>query len=208
MELYIPEVLEGVGTLSNLQLPDPQLYNYYKNLDERKIWIDYDISSENVLDVTKNIIQWNKEDKDKPVEDRTPIRLYIFSMGGEVDATLNVANVCELSKTPVYTYNMGVSMSGGLLILLSGSKRFCLDGSRAMVHSGSGGIAGTGEQVEAAAKDYQRQIKYMHEYVMRRTGMSAKTFSKYKSKDWFLNAQEQIDFGMAHKIITDIDDIL
>jgi ATP-dependent Clp protease protease subunit len=203
MSIVIPEGAE------NKQLPSPELLNYYKNLDERKIWIDYEID-EGLLEVTRNVLRWNKEDNDKdiPIDKRVPIRLYIFSYGGAADATINLANVCELSLTPVYTYNMGVAMSGGLLILLAGKKRYCLEGSRAMVHSGSGGVSGTGEQVEAAADDYKRLIKYMGEYVVRRSGMNQKLFNKNKTKDWFMNASEQIDYGIVHEIIKDISDII
>jgi ATP-dependent Clp protease protease subunit len=203
IEIAIPEALE------NLQLPNPELLDYYTNLQERKMWIDYEIDS-SLFEVTRSILRWNKEDEDKKVnvEDRVPIKLFIHSPGGEADATISLANICLLSKTPIYTYNMGIAMSGGFLILLGGHKRFCLDGTRAMVHSGSNDIAGTGEQVEAAAKDYKRLIDYMQSFVLKRTGMDAKTFGKYKKTDWYLNSDEQVKYGVVHSIIKDISQLL
>jgi ATP-dependent Clp protease protease subunit len=211
LEIAIPGILEDVGTLSNVQLPDPILYNYYKNLQDRTIWIDFEIDSERLLDAAKNIIAWNKEDKEngKHVDGTSqPVKVFLFSPGGELEATYTFINVCELSKTPIYTFNMGTSMSAALLILLAGHKRFGLHGSRAMIHSGSGGAAGTYEQVEAATQDYKKLIAYMRDYILRRTNIDQKTLNKFKDKDWYLYAEDQLKYGVVDQIVSDVNDLL
>lgn len=197
----IPESLE------NLQLPSPELLNYYTDLKERKIWIDGEID-DGLLEVSKHILRWNKEDQNIPIEQRKVIKLFIFSNGGSADATFNLVNICELSQTPIYTYNMGNALSAGLLILLAGHRRFCLHGSHALMHSGSGGSAGTYEQVESATDDYKWFIKYMHAFILRRTKIEQKTLNRYKSKDWYLYAEDQVKHGIVDAIITDISEIL
>lgn len=54
-------------SIANLQLPNPELRNYYRDLDNRILYIDEQID-ENLLELSKEIIRWNKEDKDIPVE--------------------------------------------------------------------------------------------------------------------------------------------
>lgn len=201
MQLAIPEKLE------NLQLPSPELLTYYQNLEDRIIWIDYGVD-ESVLEVSKLIMNFNKLDKDIPVEERKPIKLLIYSYGGDGQACFSLLDVIELSKTPVYTVNMGVAMSAGLLILLAGHKRFCLKNSTALAHSGSGGACGTYEQTEAQMKDYQRFVQTMRDYILERTNIDTKTFNKYKNKEWYLYSEEQVKYHVVDKIVDNIEELM
>jgi ATP-dependent Clp protease protease subunit len=201
MQVIVPNNVE------NLQLPSPELLTYYRNLEDRVIWIDYGVD-ESILEVSKQIMYFNKEDKDVPVEQRKPIKLLIYSYGGDGQACFSLLDVIALSKTPIYTVNMGVAMSAGLLILLAGHKRFCLKNSTALAHSGSGGASGTFEQTEAQMKDYKRFVDTMRNYIIERTDIDTKTLNKYKSKEWYLYAEEQTKYRVVDKVIDNIDEIL
>lgn len=201
MQIMLPTNLE------NLQLPSPELLTYYRNLEDRVIWIDYGVD-ETILEVSKLIMYFNKLDKDIPVEQRKPIKLLLYSYGGDGQACFSLLDVIALSKTPVWCINMGVAMSAGLLILLAGHKRFCLKNSTALAHSGSGGASGTYEQTEAQMKDYKRFVDTMRNYIIERTNIDTKTLNKYKTKEWYLYAEDQVKFGIVDKIIDDIDEIL
>ena len=201
MTLAIPQNLE------NLQLPNPALLTYYRDLEDRTIWIDYGVD-ESILEVSKLIMYFNKLDKGIPAEERKPIKLLLYSYGGDGQACFSLLDVITLSKTPVYTVNMGVAMSAGLLILLGGHKRFCLKNSTALAHSGSGGASGTFEQTEAQMKDYKRFVETMRNYILERTNIDTRTLNKYKSKEWYLYANEQVKYHVVDKIIDDIDEIL
>jgi ATP-dependent Clp protease protease subunit len=193
--------------LENLQLPSPELLTYYRNLDDRVIWIDYGVD-ETILEVSKLIMYFNKLDKDVPVEERKPIKLLLYSYGGDGQACFSLLDVIALSKTPVYTYNMGVAMSAGLLILLAGHKRYCLKNSTALAHSGSGGASGTFEQTEAQMKDYKRFVDTMRNYIIERTSIDTKTLNRYKNKEWYLYSEDQIKYCIVDKIVEDITEIL
>lgn len=205
--MEVPVQVTIPNNLENLQLPSPELLNYYRNLEDRIIWIDYSVD-EDILEVSKLIMYFNKEDKDIPVEQRQPIKLLIYSYGGDGQACFSLLDMIALSKTPVYTINMGVAMSAGLLILLAGHKRFCLKTSTALAHSGSGGASGTFEQTEAQMKDYKRFVDTMRNYIIERTNINTKTLNKYKSKEWYIYAEEQIKYHIVDKIIDDINEIL
>ena len=116
-------------------------------------------------------------------------------------------DIIALSKTPVYTVNMGVAMSAGLLILLAGHKRFCLPHSTALAHSGSGGTQGTYEQTEAQMKDYRRFVKAMQDYIMERTDIDTKLLNKNKGREWYLYVEDQIKYKIVDKVIEDIDEL-
>ena len=57
-------------------------------------------------------------------------------------------------------------------------------------------------------KDYQRFVKTMRDYIIERTDIDSKTLNKYKSKEWYLYAEEQTNYRVVDKIIDDIDEIL
>ena len=124
-----------------------------------------------------------------------------------MDAVFNIVDVCALSKTPIITINAGVAMSAGLLLLLAGHKRYTMRMADALIHSGSGGAVGTYEQVEATVENYKRNIAKMRQYILARTGMDAKTFNKKKSKEWYLDANDQMKYGVVHEVLTDFDSV-
>ena len=207
----IEELIDEIGLslddeLSKSCLPDPYLLMYYKNLSRREIWIDDSIDTK-TLEINRLIYHFNKMDEGIPVEERKPIKIFIHSYGGEVAACFSVVDAIELSKTPVYTYNIGVAMSAAFLILIAGHKRFATTRSTALIHSGSVATQGTFEQTEAQMKDYKHSVELMRDYVVSRTKIDQKKLNKNKSIEWYMYADEQVSNGIVDKIITSTDEI-
>ena len=203
IQIALPKQLE------NYQLPEPSLATYWINaLNHRTFWIDDEIDV-SILEITRNIIAINREDTGIEPEQRKPIVLWIYSYGGELDSTLSFLDACQLSKTPIITVNAGIAMSAGLYILLAGHKRYCLPRSRALIHSGSiGGMSGTYEQSESFMADYKRCIASLQDYVLERTGMDSKVYSKKKTKEWYVDAKEQVALGIVNEILSDFDAVM
>ena len=192
---------------ATMQLADPSMVNYYQCLDNRILWVDGEIDI-TLLEITRLIMYWNIQDKGIPVEDRKPIKLFIFSPGGNLAETMHACSIMQMSKTPVWTVNMGMAMSGGFLLLINGHKRFTMPYARAMFHRGSGGAAGTYGQAEDAMKDYNAQMNDMQNLVLERTKISKQAFSKKKDRDWYFGADEQVKNGVVDEIITDLEQII
>lgn len=201
-ELQLPEELTS---MMNGGLPSPNMLNYYVDANERIFFIDFDID-ESLLEIERKILQYNRADKGVPVDERKPIKLFIYSYGGELDAMFSFIDVVALSKTPVWTINVGIAMSAALVMLLSGTKRFTLPHATALIHSGSGGTQGTYEQSECAMANYKKQVAKMREYIMAHTTIDKKTMTKNQAKDWYLDADEQIKYGIVDKICDDVDE--
>lgn len=192
---------------ATMQLADPSMVNYYQCLDNRILWVDGEIDI-TLLEITRLIMYWNIQDKGIPVEDRKPIKLFIFSPGGNLAETMHACSIMQMSKTPVWTVNMGMAMSGGFLLLINGHKRFTMPYARAMFHRGSGGAAGTYGQAEDAMKDYNAQMNDMQNLVLERTKISKQAFGKHKDRDWYFGADEQVKNGVVDEIITDLEQII
>lgn len=206
LDLVIPTV-ESSGNAATMQLPDIDLYNYWNLYNNRILTVDGEITDWD-YSVVKSILQINMADRKVDVKDRKPIILLVNSPGGLLDVTNSIIDTVAISTTPVWTVNMGNALSGGLMIFLSGEKRFTTSNSWAMAHAGSGGIQGNYAESKEATKVWDAQVKRMGEYIMQRTGIDAKTYNKYKNKDWYMNADQQIEFGFATEKIESIEQII
>ena len=203
--IMLPQVGE-MPPQANYQIPDPDLLAYFQFAGNRIFFIDYEID-ETLMSVIKEIIKINMADAAIPVEKRIPIVIPIMSYGGDLDVTYTFIDVCAMSKTPIITVNMGSAMSAGVLLLLAGHKRYTLKHAQAMIHSGSGGMEGTFEQMEASQAFYKNQVARMREYLLERTKIDAKSFGRKKTKDWYLDADEQVKLGIVDEIIDSLDEV-
>ena len=201
LQIAIPEDLEDI------KLPSPEMVNYWTLAEKRIFYIDYEID-ESVLEIQRSIIAINIADRDKKIEDRIPIKIFLDTPGGLLSETMSLATIMMMSKTPIITVNIAEAYSGGCLLLLAGHQRYALPYSKAMLHTGSGGTVGTYEQTEQAQKNYKKQIEEMGSYILERTGMDDKLYKRNKAKDWYLDANEQLSTGVVHKIVSDLDEIL
>ena len=108
------------ANVENLQLPDPSLLQFYKNYEDRIIWIDDEITTM-TLEYAKMIMQWNLDDKKAgiPVEERVPIKVIFFSPGGDLEVNNCLVDTISLSTTKVVGINVGMAASSGCFIYLS-----------------------------------------------------------------------------------------
>ncbi len=134
--------------------------------------------------------------------------LYIDSPGGDVTGALVLCHIIMMSKTPVYTVNMCACFSASGVILACGHKRYGLLGSSALVHSGSMYVGGTREQADSTKKFIDKQDKKFNEILFSRTKIDPKTYKQKAPKDWFLDTEECLKYGLIDEIVEDLDTIL
>lgn len=207
MEGMLDNILVGVEEgIANLQLPDPQLRDFYRDEQERVFWVDDQID-EGLLDLVKMIIRCNHEDKGKSVEERVPIKVYIDSPGGDVCALWTTIKAIEISKTPVYTINYCTAYSAAADLLAAGHKRFAFPGTNIMVHSGSCMYAGTVEQADNMKKYFDNLGKKVTDYFLAHTKVEPRIYKKKAPYDWYLDEDEALKYGIIDTVITDIDEL-
>ena len=205
MDNVLGNLLIGVPeSVANLQLPDPDLRDYYRDEHDRIFWLDSEVGAA-TLDFIKMIIRCNREDKGKPVEERTPIKLMIDSGGGDVQVMLAVVKAMKMSKTPVWTINYCNAMSAAAEILAAGHKRYSMPGCVVMVHSGSCSYGGTMEQAESTKKYVDSLVKRANEEFLSRVNIDAKTLKKKGANDWYMSEDEALKNGIIDEIICDMD---
>lgn len=200
LDISIPQSVE------NLQLPDAALITYYKNLENRILWLDSEVD-DYFLEYGKYILQWNQEDAGKPAEERKPIRLLFFSPGGSLDINNAMIDIIKQSKTKVIGINMGIAQSAGAFIYLACHERLTMPKAGFLLHRGSGNFGGSYDEIICQVMEYQRQMTELEQYVLDNTNIDEETFSENFGTEWFIPAKEAVDYGIAHKIITDIDEV-
>lgn len=206
------ELLNGIlvgmpGGIENLQLPNPELRDYYRDEENRIFWLNESVQN-CAEDLIKTILRYNAEDKGMPTEDRKPIRIFIDSPGGDVVFMNSIIQVIEISKTPVYTINYCTAYSAAALILAAGHKRYALPGSHVLVHNGYCSYSGEVGQVESTKKYFDKLEKKVTDWFLSKTTINPKTYKKKATSDWYMDDEEMLENGVVDKIIVDLDEIL
>ena len=177
-------------------------------LKERKILINENIDDWVIDDIVMNIFKWNKEDKGVSVEERQPIRIYISTLGGAVDCGFSLIDAIKLSKTPVYTINIGDAYSMGFLIGLAGHKRYTLPNATFLLHDGSTGVVNSMSKVSDTAKFYSEMEERIKKYVLENSKLTSKMYNKKYGNEWYMYPEEAIKYGFVDEIVSDMDMIL
>lgn len=199
--------LEDVEMLIDTHLPDPTMLEYYRRLNKREIvWNDG--IDDGTLDISLYIQKWNREDKDKPKEERTPIKIFINSDGGSLDAVFHVIDMIALSKTPVITVGMAKAYSAGGLLLMAGHKRYVFEHTKCLIHDGSSGAIGDTGKLMDTLKFTEKLEQRVKKFILDHTKIPETMYDENYRRDWFLFSDEMIEFGIADEIIDDIDTIL
>lgn len=195
--------------VENVHLPNPELLTFYRNYEDRILWIDDEIN-EYSIEYAKYIMQWNKDDKDSGIkkEDRKPIKLLFFSPGGDLTVNNLLVDTIALSETKVIGINCGMAASAACFIYLSCHERYVLPNAQFLIHQGAGTFDGTYEIVVAAIMNYQREIENLGKFVLSRTNIPEDVFYDNFSTDWYLDADEAIEYGLCSKIIKSLDEII
>ena len=195
------------GSDANLQLADPSLVQYYHDLANRSIWIDGEINV-STLDIVSKIIRWNREDKDKSIEERKPIKLFFLSPGGDLEIEEAVVSIIRLSQTPVWGIAMGMVASAASLIYLSCHKRFALPNAYLIIHQGSAQMGGNYDQMVAAMKDYEEQIERMTRFYIENTDYTEEEIRANIKTDWYVRGEELLERKLITNWISTIDELL
>lgn len=207
--------ISGMKTRVGLDL------DQYKNLidvSERRLYlygainqIDEDeySSISNTGFVVERILDYNREDRDLPVENRKPILLYINSPGGDVVEGFALVGTIECSKTPIYTVNIGQWSSMSFLIGITGKKRFTLPYTTFLLHDGSSFAFGSSSKVQDRVKFEEKFEKtIIKPHVLKHSKMNSEEYDRFSRVELYMIPDDAMQYGFVDKIVTDLDEII
>lgn len=200
----ITTTIEAPDAILDSSLMLPSIRNYYRDEEERVYRLDHDLTEED-LALVDLILRCNKEDKDKPIEERMPVKVYISTCGGDVITLWTLMQVIQTSKTPVWTINISFAYSAGAELLASGHKRLAFKGTQTMFHRGSCFFGGEQGVVESTKKHFDGIEKKLTDFLLAHTKIDPKVYKKKASFDIYMDEDEALKNGVIDCIIDDFD---
>lgn len=168
-----------------------------KFLKTRQILLSGEVSEDLAEKIVRQLLILEAE-SDKP------IYVYIDSPGGDVDAGFAIFDTIRFINAPVYTIGWGLVASAAALILLASPKerRLGLPHSHYLIHQPSSGMKGVATDIEIHAAEIAKTKAKLNEIIAQETGTALEKVSKDTDRDYWLSAEESVDYGLISKVIS------
>lgn len=138
-----------------------------------------------------------------------PIKVLINSPGGVADDGFAIYDLLKFVKAPVITIVTGLAASAATIVMVGAPKerRLILPNSRVMLHQPSVGVQGTASDIAISAKEILRLRKKANELFVSETGQPLERLEEDMHRDYWMSAQECVDYGLVGSIVTSADDL-
>lgn len=138
-----------------------------------------------------------------------PINMLISSPGGHVESGDMIHDVIKFIRPTVRTIGSGWVASAGALIFVAAKKenRYCLPNTRFLIHQPSGGIGGTSTDMMIQAEQVRLMRDRLNHIFAEATGQPIERIEKDTQRDFWLNTQEALNYGLLGRIIETVDDL-
>ena len=185
-------------------------YRMLEDLKERRLYLYREIEPLGYEETSnETILDFNREDMNVPISDRKPIRLFINSPGGDVTDGMPIIAAIELSKTPVYTINLGQWCSMAFLIGITGHKRFSLPYATFLLHEGTSFAGGATNKVQDRVKfDERVEKEVIKPHVLHHSNMKEHEYDALARVEYYLLPPDAKERGFIDEIVTDLNVIL
>ena len=141
---------------------------------------------------------WNDIDEDILMTQREPIKLYIDSRGGSLSAALTIIDTIKLSRTPVYTINIGNVFKEAFYIYLAGLKRYSYPRA-SFYYEKDLSFFNLGEaqsNYEDFIKDQQTEL---HDMLMEGTKITESDYEKRSG--WWLTPEKAYNLRICNEVL-------
>lgn len=183
---------------SDLMMFSKKLEKYF--FDSRSIYLWGVVDDKSAKDVVSKMLLL---DADKPGEE---IKFYINSPGGVVTSGMVMYDTMQMLKSPVSTICMGLAASMGSILLSGGKKgkRLIYPSGEVMIHQPSlgGYIRGVSTDLEIQARQTKRVKDMGAKILAENTGKTVEQILVDFDRDYWMNAEEAIQYGIVDKIVT------
>lgn len=192
MSHYIPYVVEQSNR-------GERSYDIYSRLlKDRIVFLGSAIDDQVANSIVAQLLFLAAEDPDKEIS------LYVNSPGGSTTAGFAIYDTMQFIKPPVHTICVGMAASFAAILLLSGEKgkRFALPSSEIMIHQPHGGAQGQASDIAISAKRILDTRARLNKIASERTGQPLERIERDMDRDYFLSAQEALDYGIVDEVVT------
>jgi ATP-dependent Clp protease, protease subunit len=173
-----------------------------KFLEERKLFFSGVVETESAQEFIEKVLylEWMDNKKD--------ITLYLNSPGGSTIDGLLIYDTLKLMKSPLTIIVTGLAASMGSIILCAAKKgrRFLLPHAQVLIHQPhiTGKMQGVAVDINIFAKNMEKTRRILNTILAEASGQAIEKVQKDSERDFYMDAQEAIDYGLADSIIKTI----
>lgn len=173
-----------------------------KFLQTRSIMLSGEIDKESAEKVVKQLLILEAESDD-------PIKIFINSPGGDVDAGFAIYDMAKFVKNEVYMIGMGLIASAATLVLLAvpAERRLGLPNSSYLIHQPMSRMEGVATDIEIYTKQLERTRDRLNAIVAAQTGQPIEVVKRDTDRDYWLDAQEAISYGLISRVVENRSEI-
>ncbi|MDR0641763.1 MAG: ATP-dependent Clp protease proteolytic subunit [Treponema sp.] len=133
-----------------------------------------------------------------------PIRIFIDSPGGDADAGFAIFDMIRFVKPPVWTIGMGLVASAAAIIQLASPKerRVGLPNSHYLIHQPLSGIRGVATDIEIHARELDKLRARINHLIANETGAPFDQVEQDTDRDYWMNADEAVKYGLLSKVVS------
>lgn len=138
-----------------------------------------------------------------------PITIYINSQGGHVESGDTIHDMVQYIRSPVRMVGTGWVASAGALIYVAvpRERRFSLPHTRYLLHQPAGGARGSAADVEIEAREILKMRERLNRVFAERTGQTVERIEDDTRRNFWLGAEEAVEYGLVGKIIRKVDEL-
>lgn len=169
-------------------------------LKARKIFLWSPVEDESAKAIVTRLLSLDAEDPEGEIV------LYINSPGGTIHDGLAIYDAMQSISCPVSTICTGMAASMGAVLLAAGApgRRFTWPHARIMIHQPlvMGTITGRATDLDIRAREMIGYKEEINRLLAGHTGKEVDQIAADTDRDYFMSAQEAVDYGLVDAIIT------
>jgi ATP-dependent Clp protease protease subunit len=108
----------------------------------------------------------------------------------------------ELPEVSTMCIGLAASMAAVLLAAGKKGKRYSLPHSRIMIHQPLGGFQGQASDIDIQAREILKIRDELNRILTQHTGQDMEKIKKDTDRDYFLNSQDALEYGIIDKVMT------
>ena len=165
-------------------------------IKERIIFIEGEINDERANLIVSELLYLDSISNDD-------INIYINSPGGSITAGMAIYDTMNYIKSDCVTIGIGLCASMAAFLLSSGTrgKRCSLNNTEIMIHEPLGGVNGQATEIKIVAERILKIKKKLNVILSRNTKKSLSKIEKDVERDYYMDSDEALKYGIIDKII-------
>lgn len=174
-------------------------------LEQRKVALWGAVTDKSCKEITSKLLYLESEAPGKP------ITFFLNSPGGSITAGMAVYDTIKLISSPVTVVVTGMAASMGSILLSAPDKghRLLYPHARVLIHQPliMGHIVAPAVDINIQAQEMEKMREELNHILANASGQPLEKIQQDTDRDFYMSAQEAIDYGLADRIIRSLDEI-